>query len=170
MALKKSVARHGDLEINQDIVFQRRMWRAERCTRYFILAALIACVLGFFGGGGWLAEREIRPPARSFVAKLPRFGRVQHRQQLILDISEIPAGEARIGVDAALLENFYVREVFPEPLRTEIRDGAVEFVFAPPSGPWTVRLELQPRRAGALEGRLRLPGGEAVEFRQWIYP
>ncbi|MCC6272934.1 MAG: hypothetical protein IT572_05665 [Deltaproteobacteria bacterium] len=170
MAAGKPVARHGDLEINEDISFQRKMWRAERVTRGFILTILAGGLLGAFGGGGALSVTELRSSEGGLRAEILRFGRVQQEQSLVLRFPPSPSGETRLGIESAFFEAYSLERIFPPPLRTETREGRVDFLFPAAPESWRAHLALKPKRAGMAQGRIVGQDGAVLKFRQWVYP
>jgi hypothetical protein len=83
-----------------------------------------------------------------------------------------PAGdEFTLWIDRSYFDSAKLVRMTPRPLRTAISDQRVEYVVQR-SGGGTVRLvlEFEMRKASALDARLGISGGPAVEFRQFVLP
>jgi len=80
--------RIGDLDINQDLAFQRRSWSLQRIGWGLIALVLIAALLGLFGHGP-LSEATTDDPSLPIRLAYERFGRFG--SPLVLRIRVEPA-------------------------------------------------------------------------------
>jgi hypothetical protein len=162
-----------DLEIDQDLDFQRRTWTAER-VRWIVMALLlVAGFLGLFGKGP-LSEAMVIDPDGALWLSYEHFGRQETGTDLHIHISPeaFDKGEARVWLNRAYLENFKVEQVTPPPLRVEAGADRLTYVFVPvePDRAARITVRLQPLSMGSCEGEAGVPGRKPVSFRQCFYP
>ena len=154
------------LEINQDLKFQGRMWRAELIARFALAGLLITATLGLFGGGGWLSRKSAVTAGRSVEIRYQAYGR--RGAEALLQV-RLGSGTGEFWIDSAYLEKSHLAEIQPQPEKIAMKDGRTHFRYPPGDGISTVRMEFRPRALGSVKGRVG-SGGELVEIRQWILP
>ncbi|ABG03678.1 hypothetical protein Rxyl_0708 [Rubrobacter xylanophilus DSM 9941] len=157
-----------DIELAEDLGFQERMWRAQRISWAVMAALALAALLGLFGGGP-LAGASAGGGEVS-VPEYERFVRFGSPTTLRVRL-EPPAGggEVRLWVEQGYLEGVRLQRITPEPAGAEAARGGVLYTFRASGGPAVVTFDLEPDRAGLLEGSLR-SGGGSVTLRQFVYP
>lgn len=161
----------NDLQIDEQIDHQRREWRAERVAWWVMAALLLAASLGLFGDGP--LSRVHAGDARGFSVEFDRLQRANAPAELEFRIDEslIHQGEARLRIDDSLLRFMHIESIMPDPDRTEVRAGAVEFVFVVPErsdARGTVRY--RPVTFGRRSGRVSIPGAPPVAVDHFVYP
>jgi hypothetical protein len=164
--------RAGDLEINQDLRFQRRMWALQRIGWAVMALVVLVGLVGLFGTGPLSSATAGEEEAPLFVEEYERFARFMLPTTLRVRLDPMGQGEARLWLDREYLENFRPQTVTPEPDGVEARPDGFTYVFKvkDPDRPTVVTFDLQPETIGPHEGRLGLEGGERVEFQQFVYP
>jgi hypothetical protein len=145
-------------------------WRRERIGWVVLAAALVAALLGVFGGGP-LSRAEVSAGALRLA--YDRFVRVSSPTTLRLTLPP-PTGsdrEAVVFLDAAYVARVRLQSVVPQPKRSVTRPGSVEFVFEVVSvgSPATAWFHLTVEKSGWSSGRLTA-GGATLEFHQLAYP
>ncbi|HKX13272.1 MAG TPA: hypothetical protein VJP40_08980 [bacterium] len=166
MSRAKATIRVGDLEINQDLRFQRRMWRAERIARWTLAGILVAAVLGLLGGGGWLSLRNLSTPQGSVQVEYPAYPR---REASALLRIRLGPGLQEFWLESSYLENHLLTAIQPPPKATETHAGRILFRYPPADGISSIVLEFRPRALGPVQGQIG-SGGESAQIRQWILP
>jgi hypothetical protein len=168
MADIKSV---GDLEINQDLRFQKKEWAFERWGWIIMVILVIAGLLGLFGQG----------PLSTTTAKngtlqveYERFGRelAPAQFQVQVDPQQANSGEVKLQVERDLLSFYTVDKIIPEPDSTELSPEQVTYIFktAPRQGPLEVTFDFQGDQTGIAQGKIGVEDGPAVDISQVIYP
>jgi hypothetical protein len=159
------------LEIDQDLDFQRREWRAERigwCAFALFVAAALAGLLG----PGPLSEASARTPDGRLRADYERFVHYGTQTSLRLRAEPRDARELRVWLADDVLERARIERVEPEPDAVLAAAGRHVYVFAVAAGggPVDVTFELHPEWIGRLESRLGLEGGPELALAQLAFP
>jgi hypothetical protein len=168
-----AIRRVRDLEIDQDLAFERRSQRVERIGTWIMVGILVAAALGVLGSGP-LSHASVRAGEASLDYQ--RFSRYQSSETLTLHVppAATPTPEVRVWVDRAYLEGSRLESVLPLPVRVEGAADRLVFVLAvaEPGRPLTVRFALQPERLGPVRGAIGVEGagGPALTFRQVVFP
>jgi hypothetical protein len=168
-----AIRRVRDLEIDEDLAFERRSHRVERIGTWVMVGVLAAAGLGLLGSGP-LSLATAR--AGDTTLDYQRFSRYESSEALVLRVPPAvpPAREVRVWVDRTYLEGSRLETVLPPPVRVEAAADRLVFVLAvaDPAGPLTVRFTLQPERLGVVRGRIGVdaPAGPALTFRQLVFP
>lgn len=159
-----------DLDDNMD--FQRRSWRAQRTAWAILAAVLAAALLGAFGTGplSWTSAGD----ARTFASvHYDRFQRWSAPATLKIDI---PAGVSRadgVVVEAGgeLLKGFKIEILRPEPVRSVAIEDGIRFHFATLAGvPATLYIHLRAERIGYFRPTIRIADGQPIEIPIFVYP
>ncbi len=166
------IERVGDLEVSQNLDYQRRMWAVQRVGWALMVLALLAALVGLVGDGP-LSDASAGDGGALRV-EYPRFAR--HRAPGTLEFRLTPGDgaqrEARVWLNREYLRGVTVETVFPEPASVETGPEGITYVFtlAQPGQPATVIFNLMHETIGRQQGRVRLDDGEPVTFGQFIYP
>lgn len=165
--------RVGDLEIDQDLGYEKIAWKVRRVGWTLMGATVAAALLGLFGTGplSHTVTGEPDSPVRLEYGRFERFASPA-QIQVHLGPAATAGPEARIWVSRQYLQGLQLESVIPEP--KEIETGAERLVMVFPlaeSGRGTsIELELQPHKIGLVHGQVGVEGGPAVPLRQFVYP
>jgi hypothetical protein len=166
------VKRVGDLEINEDLGFQRRMWAFQRVGWAVLVLVVMAALFGLLGPG--LLSISATVGSEGVALSVEEYEQVlRYRKPTTLRLGMgAGAGEARVWLDRKYLEGFQVQKVTPEPDSVEAGPDRLTYVFdvAELSEPTSVTFDLQPQKTGLLKGRVGLDDGEQLSFSQFVYP
>ncbi len=166
----------GDLEVNEDLRFQRRMWAAQRVCWVVMALVVLAALLGLLGPGLLSTSAKAGSEGASLsVEEYERVLRYRKPTTLRLGLGEragAGAGEARLWLDRKYLEGFQVQKVTPEPKSVEAGSDRLTYVFdvAELSESTSITFDLQPQKAGLLKGQVGPDDGESLSFGQFVYP
>ncbi len=164
----------GNVEIDQDLEFQQRMWRAERIG-WAVMAILLLCAaLGMFGHGA--LSRTMALKGDLLTVEYQRFGRYQAPMEMRVYLS---AGSSQdhplfFQLDRVFLMNVQITSIFPKPVTEQpIYDG-VQFLFSPTrvkgEGSLVVTISYQPKQMGLLKAAVRGEETTSLSVTQFIYP
>lgn len=165
--------RVGDLEIAEDMRFERRDWKVQHVAWVVMLLLIIAALMGLLGPSPltrWTAG-EIGGP---IVVQYYRFERLERPTELKVTLARPSgaAGEAKIWLNRAYAEGIEIEQITPEPTIMQAQDDRLVFSFALGEGarPAAIVFHFQHNNIGGVKGRMGLVGGAEVEFRQLVYP
>jgi hypothetical protein len=159
----------GNLEVGEDLAFQRWQWRAAQILWAALLAVMAATVLGVFGGGPLSRARAGDAGAPLFVdyERLARFGA---SMRLVVHARPQPDGDIRFTIDRSILDAFVILHVTPPPASTVVAGSGVEYRFRTgTNGPAAVIVEVQPATRWGVEGAIASPDA-SVRLRSFIFP
>jgi hypothetical protein len=168
-----ATGRTHDLEIDQDLAFQRRSWTVQR-VGWVVIGVLLVLALAGLLGSGPLSRQQVELPGLLRL-EYERFTRYQtpHTLTVRLQPGATSAAEARVWVDRRYLEGTKVEAITPSPLRVEAAADRLVYIFAMsrPGDPVTIAFTLQSEELGPRSGRVGLGGaGPVAPFRQFVYP
>lgn len=163
----------GDLEIGQDLKFQRREWTIQRIGWVVMALIAVAALLGLFGGGP-LSEGSASAEDGSLELAHARLDRKRSPSELRLTIAGGTAqdGEVRVWLALPYLAGVEIQQIQPEPEQVEAGADRLVYVFrvSDPNQPAEVVFQLEHGTFGLKTGRVGLDGGPELEFRQLVYP
>jgi hypothetical protein len=162
-----------DLDIDQDLTFQRRSWAVQRVGWVTIGALLVLALAGVLGSGP-LSRQEATVPGLLRV-EYQRFGRYQTPETLTvrLEPAATRVAEVRLWVDRQYVDGSQIERITPPPIRVESAPDRLVYVFSTsrPGESMTIRFMLQPEQIGPTSGRVGVAGAAGVAaFRQFVYP
>lgn len=162
----------GDLQIEQDLEFQRREWRMERAGWVALSSLVIAAAVGVFGDGP-LSHASASDASGQLVVRYERFVRASVSSELHVQVASSAAnsGEIAMWADPAYLRDVEVSSIVPEPTRVEQVGRRIRYVFAVAPGPEPseITLRYKPAHAGRLHGSFGVSEGALVAVRQFAF-
>jgi hypothetical protein len=169
-----AIVRVGDLEVDEDVPFQRRAWVAQRIAWVLMALFVLAAAVGLLGSGP-LSHAHIDVPGLMTV-EYERFARFETSETLTVRLeAAATAGETvRLSLNRDFLDSAKVETVLPPPARVEAIAGRLVYVFALAERrvPLSVTFTFDPQKIGVHEGTVGLESAETrrVTFRQLVYP
>lgn len=164
--------RVGDLEINQDVVFQEREWNAERVGWGLLTLLILIAVAGLFGNGPLSWTSATSDDGLEIIYE--RFGRRGGSQELTVRAPATAAsgGVWEIEVTRGYLASLEITAVSPEPDKVETIEGALRYSFtqATPGADLEVVFAVTPRHLLSQDGEFRFRDGEPVHVSQFFFP
>lgn len=165
--------RVGDLEIGQNLDFERRMQTVQYVSWAVMGLLLLAALLGLFGTG-LLSKTSLGDPGGPLWMEYDHCLRSQAPQQLRIRVGPgaIRDGKARLWLNESYLERVRIRQIAPQPESVELDPAGQTFTFAAENldEPATIMFYMVPERAGLLSGQIKLAGNEPFSFHQFVYP
>ena len=106
------LSRVGDLELGQDLPFQRRTWLVQRVGWGVVLLLLLAAAAGLLGRGP-LSEKTARSADGALGVRYGRF--VRHRAPTTVQLQLAPdvadQGQVRLWLDLRYLEGVTIENI-----------------------------------------------------------
>jgi hypothetical protein len=162
-----------ELEVNQDLNFQRRMWRIQRAGWAIMTILLLGGLFGLFGVGP-LSEARALAADGTLRVDYSRFARFETSTKVTvyIDPAVTQQEEVRLWVKQDYLRPVQIERISPAPDREAVAEGGQVYVFKieDPGQPAEIYLYLWPRNVGIYQGGLGLEGTDPVQFRQLVYP
>jgi hypothetical protein len=166
------IIRVGDLEINQDLNVQRRMWKIQRVGWAAMALILLLGLVGVFGHGPASRVSAGDRQSRLWI-EYERFGRHQGSSELRLHVG--PADTSKpisiwIGPDYAA--HVDIQRIIPSPVRSTLVDQGLAFEIdaADQRKPGIITVLVQFHDIGWVAAEIRSPGADPVPIKQFIYP
>ena len=167
------VKRVGDLEIPQDLEFQRDAWRVQRIGWAAMTLIILGALFGLFGIGP-LSDAEAASPGGDLLVDYQRFDRFNAQSDIrfFLNPDQLKDGKALLWIDRDYVDSQVVTSVHPQPDNvTALGDGYLyEFPVEAPGQTYLVTFNIRAENLGLLHGSARLGDGSIVRFQQFIYP
>lgn len=168
------VKRVGDLEVGQDLKFQRRMWLIQRVA-WVVWALLLLTALAGLLGPGPLSRATAGERGSLLWVEYNRYERYQAPVILRAHIGPGAGrdGRVRLSLNRAYVENVELQGIHPEPSSTQAGPDQFVYVFELPDTqqPTAITFHLRGNHYGWLPVRLGLEGGQQqVSFNQFFYP
>ena len=159
--------RVGDIEVNQDLDFQRAEWRFQRVAWMVIALIAIASILGAFGRGP-IANATATTAAGDLTVEYERIAR--HTAITRFDLHFARAqGEVGVSIPSSYLKGAELRSIVPEPTKTESGAGSSTFYFDLRPGA-VVSFIFEPDALGSHRLDLGLNGRTALRLKQFVLP
>ena len=161
-----------DLEVEQDLVFQRREWLVQRVA-WAVLALLL--LLGFGGafGDGPLARRTLRSPDGRLVATVARFERHRSPSAVVLRVRpEQGEGTVAVWMSREFAEHQHFETIHPEPESVTVGQDRMVYEFNVGGADDVVEIAFDslPEGIGGKRVRLGLVDGPTLAFGQFVFP
>ena len=168
----KALSEHPDLEISEDLEYQRRAWRFQRIGWIVIGLVLVGALLGVFGKGP-LSRSVAADPRNRIAVEYDRIARYESPFRLVIHFQPIPESSqtARLWIDRQYARSLKLEQITPEADRAELTGDGFVYVFHVSAGqPSTVTLTGTMQDLGWVDGRLGIDPTDAVVFRQFVLP
>jgi hypothetical protein len=159
------------IQLDEDMGFQRWEWRVQRVGWVLMVLILVAAVLGFLGGPGFLNDMQWGNQGGSLLVEGRRIERHHRPTEMTvhLDKSAVKDGRVTFWIAESFLKKVKIESVMPEPLEMKRTADRVEMIFAM-EGEGQVKLHVEPDSVGSAQGRMGIVGGGEVEVAQWVLP
>jgi hypothetical protein len=168
-----SLRNEAELEIDEDLQQQRKVWLIERISWVIMALLLLAAMLGLLGHGP-LSSSTLDNTASGMLIQYERFERVNaqtlFRIQLKPQVSQGAA--ARLSFGQEFLRKVEVLRIEPEPAEVEAWTDHVTYVITrpDPGKEAAISIHYKPLVFGRVEVDVGLDGYPVQTFSQFIYP
>jgi len=164
--------RVGDLDLDQDLTFEKRQWKVQRVGWAAMVLIVVAALLGVFGSGP-LSAASVGDNA-TLVAHYQRFVRHQGQGELVVKVAPNEAAEGRVEfwLTTEFLGEIDLQGISPEPDEVRSAGDRQIFVFLvdDPTCPLEVSISYFPNGLGRVSGGIGLVDGPDFSFNQLSYP
>lgn len=161
----------GDLEIAEDLHYQRRAWTIQRIGRAVMALIIAAALAGLIGTGPLSSAVAHSGPLH---VAYHRFERLNAPGLLSIRVAgNVAAGnQIRIWLDRDYVDSLQVQQITPQPAQTLVGANRLIYVFDVAAGnrQTVIVFDLRFQAFGLHHGRVGLVGGPVASFRQFVYP
>lgn len=117
--------RQDGLQLSEDRVLQRSLWRSQRVGWISFGLLLLAALGGLTGGGGpFSSQRVVFPGA---TVQLPLVARWKGSEKIVVAFEKNSAGE--VGFGSGFTDAYSVENITPEPGRSRLEGKGIAFAF-----------------------------------------
>jgi hypothetical protein len=162
-----------DLQIEQDLCFQKRFWRMQRLGWWGMALTVLAALLGLFGSGPLSIASAGDSSGKIFV-EYERFLRFNATTTLQFKIQPDPQHPTalRLWFARDYWDAFQIQQITPLPSRMQVAPNQVILIFevAEASQPVSVSLYLSTLQMGLLWAEVGIVDGATLRYRHFVYP
>lgn len=156
-------ADRDSLQIHEHLGFQRRFAVFRHVCVGLLVLLVLAALAGALGSGPLSSAKAGSGALR---VEYDRF--VHRRNPVHLRVQVAPSGEPLdLTVEGGLVTRFDLDHVAPQPQQAVLTGEVAHYRFA--AGTTQVVLELDPRRAGPVAGRIAI-GSDGTDLDMFVYP
>jgi hypothetical protein len=163
---------HKNIEIDEDIKFQKRSWVFQRVGMILLLLTVILSLLGF-GGNGPLSHGEIQSITGSFKIDYEKITRTNSPIELKVEMNKDVTGNdtLRVSFAKSFIHSVEINTILPDPVEVKEANGNVEFSFIRSSNsyPALITMFYKFRTYGNVEHSI-LINNEQVKINHFIWP
>jgi hypothetical protein len=161
---------YRDLQVDEDLDFQRREWAFQRAGWVVLLLLVVAAALGLFGSGP-LSDALAEDGSGTLRVEYERFARFHGPATVKVELGpgSVTQDEARLVLSRRFVERIAQLEIAPEPDQAEMGADTFTYVFRARE-PGSVTLRYLPDHFGTLDTTIAIEDGPAVEISQFVYP
>jgi len=163
----------GDLEINQDLKFEKRSWKVERVAWVIAALILLAALLGFLGPGP-LGKATAASTDKSLSLDYFRVERYEAPVELRFRVAGVLAkdGKLQLWLHRDFVEALEIKQIDPKPESVEISGERFIYAFKTADAPPTIKVffHAQPNKFGRTPAQVGVVNGPEIQFSQFYMP
>lgn len=164
--------RISDIEIEEDIQFQRFFWNIKRVGWIVMATFLLAAMTGIFGSGP-LSYAKAQTTTATHSIEYERFARRLANTAWTVHIgSEEVEDYAKVSIDSSLMDHSQIESITPEPDKTEVGAHSIIYYFSlhHSDEPVDINVNLKLEKAGMLAGNVQVNESSPVHVTIFVYP
>ncbi len=154
-----------DLDIDEDLNFQQKEWRAQRIGIALLFIFVVGAALGLTGMGGPLSAGEAGRRDEPVFVEFERFVRRNAMSTIRLHLHGTP-GPVRFWVSAPYFNHVRIESMAPQPQIVAVELHRHVYTIQSGSPDVTVTLEVEHQRSGKIDAAVGLVDGPFVQFSQ----
>ena len=168
-------AEHSDLRsreypIREDMAYQLKVWRFERCGWYLLVLLVLLGLAGLFSRG-MLSSRDVRSEDGKLRVEYEMFHRNGSTNSMKISLRGSPEIMLELELAGELLEGFSIATLQPEPVHTRSSSEGIRlWVQTDTQGQAIVYFTLRGDGLGLFHSSITSPGSSSVKLDQFIFP
>jgi len=119
------------LPVPEDMLFQQRVWAAERIGWVVLTIAVLAGLLGVFSDG-LASGATVASGDGALQVRYERFERKTARAQFTIRVLRAPSQQMHLRLRSGFIESYVIESLYPQPLRSTAGAQGLELIFARP--------------------------------------
>jgi hypothetical protein len=161
--------RPRDYPVEDDIAFQRKLWRVERVGWGMLVILVLLTLLGLFSKGPLSTHQQMSADGH-LQLDYQRFLRQGASSSMIVTLQGEPGALLEMVLEAPFFVTYRIDAIHPQPLEAFSEHAGLKLrVRADRDGRASVHFTLRPEEIGTVHHRLRFDSRE-LKFWQLIYP
>jgi hypothetical protein len=161
--------RPRDYPVEDDIAFQRKLWKLERVGWLLLLGLMVLALLGLFSRGPLSTQQRLTAD-EALQLHYQRFQRQDASDTLQVTLRGAPGEIRHLLLEAPFFDTYNIETIQPQPLAAASEHGGLKLtVRLDPGGQASVHFGLRPQQIGPVHHRVRA-GNQQLTFWQFIYP
>ncbi|MGL6244475.1 hypothetical protein [Pseudomonas sp.] len=162
--------RSRNFPVNEDMAFQRKVWRFERVGWYALVLIVLLTLAGLFSKGP-LSSRALVSPDQKLMIEHELFHRSGSTSSMVIHVQANPHQTVELQITGDFLQGFSIDTLQPDPLRSSTADQGIKWwLQADAAGKSTLYLTVRSDGLGLYESQVVTPGAKALKVTQFIYP
>lgn len=168
-------AKHPDLRsreypIREDMAYQLKVWRLERCGWYLLVLLMLLALAGLFSRG-MLSSRDVLSEDGKLRVEYEMFHRNGSTNSMKISLSGTPETILELELGGELLEGFSIETLQPQPMRaSSFSKGIRLWVKADTQGQAVMYFTLRGDGLGLFHSSIASSGSSSVKLDQFIFP
>lgn len=154
------------LEIDEDLAFQVKEWRAQRVGIALLFLFVLGALLGLTGMGGPLSHGEAGDRDGAVRIEYERVVRRGTIATVTLHLRTSAPEDFHFWVSAPYVEQVKIESIAPQPQTVSVAPGRHVFTIRSGSPEVTVVIEMQHKTIGRIQAEVGLVGGPSARFSQ----
>jgi hypothetical protein len=156
--------------VREDMAFQLKVWRFERCGWYLLVLLVVLGLAGLFSRG-LLSTRDVRSDDGRVRVQYEMFHRNGSTNSMKISVSGGPESTVELELAGEILEGFSIETLQPEPARARSSAQGIRlWVQTDTQGQADLFVTLRGDGLGLFHSRIVLPGSNDVKLAQFIFP
>jgi hypothetical protein len=156
--------------IDEDIAFQRKVWRFERWGWYALVLVVLMGMLGAFSRGP-LSSREAGSSDGKVTVEYEALHRNGSTNSMKVVINGQPNAPTELQLAGDFLDGFSIETLQPQPIKAASAGQGIRlWLQADPQGQATLHLTLRSDGLGSYSSQVSTPGSAPIDLQQFIFP
>ncbi|MGN8031463.1 hypothetical protein ACTJKS_17900 [Pseudomonas sp. 22189] len=162
--------RSRDVPFREDMAYQLKVWRFERCGWYALVLLMVLAMAGLFSRG-LISSRDVRSEDGQVRVQYEMFHRNGSTNSMRISLTAAPEATVELELAGDLLQGFSIDTLQPEPLPSRSAAEGVRFwLQADKQGQVSLYLSMRGDGLGLYRSHISTPGSSGVTLSQFIFP
>ena len=159
-----------DYPVREDMAYQVKVWRFERCG-WYVLVLLVVLGLGGMFSRGPMSLRDVHGSDGKLRVQYEVFHRNGSTNPMVISVVGTPDAMVEIELSGDFLHGFNIETLLPQPVRaSSAGEGMKLWLQADAQGRANLYMTLRGGGLGLFSTRVSSPGATPVAMHQFILP